>query len=364
MSTRGPNIERLKLPDTDKALPKAIVNGYLRYQKFRSFAEGGAAKIELCLDRNLGREVLMKRLHSDGAADDVEQMRFLREARVTALIQHPNTVPVYELSRDDRRNLYFTMKHVEGEDLREIIEGQVAGKWEFIDEYTLDRLLVVLVQVCNCIAFAHSRGVIHRDLKPANILVGAFGEVMILDWGIAKVEDAKDPADSLHDAHIEPHLTNHGSRIGTPLYMSPEQAAGEEVDERSDIYSIGAILYEVLTRRNLVFGKDQQEVLRKIQEEDPVPPRMRAPEYEISPELEAICMKAIARNPDDRYQDLAVMTEDIRAALRGDPVSVLAYGPMAKFWLWRREHVLSTTSILSFALGAIAAAIILYLLKA
>ncbi len=353
----------LELKVTDKDLPRHIVNGFMRYDNFRKFAEGGTAILEECLDKNLGREVLMKRLHTHLVEDETERKRFQREARVTALIQHPGTVPLYEIGRDREGSVYFTMKKVEGDSLREILLGIVARDKYFKSKYTLNTLIEVLVQVGQAVAFAHSRGVVHRDLKPANILVGGFGEVMILDWGLAKIMNEPE---SVHGEipekdHVSLELTRAGKRAGTPLYMSPEQAAGEndQIDGRSDVYSMGSILYEVLTYENLVWGQDKEEVLEKILHQEPVSPRKRAPNRHIPRILDSICMRAIQKHPDDRYSSLLDMVEDMRAYLLHENVTAHHYTPWERFLNWERRN-----TMLMVGLGsAIAGALLSWLLR-
>lgn len=355
------NTHHLDLQVTDKDLPRHIVNGFMRYDHFTKFAEGGTALLEECLDKNLGRVVVMKRLHAHMLDDEIEQKRFLREARVTALIQHPATVPVYEISRDRAGAVYFTMKKVEGVDLREILQGIVARDPSFRNKYAIKDLVEVLVQVGQAVAFAHSRGVVHRDLKPANILVGEFGEVMILDWGLAKIlnephTEHGDLPDKIPEKdHLRLELTRAGKRAGTPLYMSPEQAAGdnENIDGRSDVYSLGSILYEVLTHENLVWGIDKDEVLERIQNQEPVPPRKRTPHRKIPKALDSICMRAIQRNPEDRYPTLLEMVDDLRSYLLHEHVSAHSYTFWERFINWERRNTMLAVAVGSGILGAV-----------
>jgi serine/threonine-protein kinase len=361
------NTEHLRLVVTDKELPRHVANGFMRYDNFHKFTEGGTAVLEECLDKNLGRNVLMKRLHPDLNDDPIERRRFLREARVTALIQHPGTVPVYEISRDNLGQIYFTMKKVEGDSLREILLGIVARDPYYRGKYSLKYLIEVLMQVGQAVAFAHSRGVVHRDLKPANILVGEFGEVMVIDWGLSKVLDEPDTfhGEVPERDPIDLELTRAGNKCGTPLYMSPEQAAGQtdKVDGRSDVYSLGSILYEVLTHENLVWGATREEVLKKILEQDPMPPRKRAPQRRIPPELDSICLHAVQRDPEKRYQSLLAMSDDLKGYLRHEPVSAHRYSPWERFINWEQRHTLLTVGIGSAVLGICLTLILQLLIK-
>ena len=176
--------------DTDVEFPSYQTMGFGRYSDFKPLAAGGSAQLRTCRDKNLGRTVVMKTLHPHLSKDQYMQSRFLREARVTAQLQHPVTVPVYDLGRDLEDRLYFTMKKVEGDTVRSIIERQADGDKTAIAQFDLERMLGVLVQVCSGLSYAHAHGVVHRDVKPENILVGAFGEAVLLDWGVAKVPES------------------------------------------------------------------------------------------------------------------------------------------------------------------------------
>jgi serine/threonine-protein kinase len=314
----GMTDKMIRLPDTDKTLPRHMVVGFMHYTNFKDFKEGGVARLELCYDKNLCRNVVMKRLHPHLRDNQMEQARFLREARVTAQIQHPTSVPVYELGRDDKGDPYFTMKKLEGRDLRDIIHALLDGDPMTVEDYPLIRLLDIFIQVCQGIAYAHHHGVIHRDLKPANILIGEFFEVMILDWGLAKVFSEPEEADYFvtknRSGTLEsPELTQAGRRYGTPLYMSPEQAEGiTAVDERCDIYNLGSMLYEMLTLQNLITGDDINEVMHKVRVELPIPPSVRAPHLDVPPEVEAICLKALQKDPADRYTSVLEMSDAVQ----------------------------------------------------
>jgi serine/threonine protein kinase len=254
----------------------------------------------------------MKTLHPHLANNEYMQSRFLREARVTAQLQHPVTVPVYDLGRDLEGLLYFTMKKVEGETVRSIIERQANGDAQAIQQFSLERLLGVLVQVCSGLSYAHVHGVVHRDVKPENIQVGAFGEAVLLDWGVAKVW-AMDGDESLKRVMEHQVLTDMNQRPGTPLYMAPEQVrgGGDEIDARTDVYAAGAVLYEILTLAEPLRGKQVQETFNLIVNEMPPHPRDRAPQRHVPQELADIAMKALAKKREDRFQTMQEMIEAI-----------------------------------------------------
>ncbi len=295
----------LYLKDTDIALPQHVVNNKTRYAYFKTIARGGKCIIESCKDFHLSRVVAYKSLKPELADDPFENQRFLREARVTAMLQHPNTIPVYELSRNNKGHYYFTMKLVEGSTLREILNGEAdIDEIDDVGQTPLRRMVDVLIQVCHALDYAHNHGVVHRDVKPGNILLGPFGEVLLLDWGLAKVwgmaTDEDSPLDPMTAA--EPSLTGQGSLQGTVLYMSPEQIEeSPDLDHRSDVYSVGATLYEVLTGEEMINRGTLHEMMSAVLAGDTVPPSERTPDRDIPDELEQICMRCISRNPEDRF---------------------------------------------------------------
>jgi serine/threonine protein kinase len=298
--------------DTDAQLPAYQTVGFGRYSDFQPLAAGGSALLRTCRDKTLGRTVVMKTLHPHLAHNEYMHSRFLREARVTAQLQHPTTVPVYDLGRDMEDRLYFTMKKVAGDTIRKIVERQVAGDEQMLAHYDLERMLGILIQLADGLSYAHAHGVVHRDVKPENILIGSFGEVVLLDWGVAKVwAEGAAEVDRTMEHQI---LTDVNQRPGTPLYMSPEQVrgGGAEIDARTDVYSVGAMLYEILTLCEPLRGKKVQDTFEMIVSEMPPPPRERAPDRRIPVELADVCMKALAKKPDDRFATM----EEMNAALR------------------------------------------------
>jgi len=302
---------RITLQDTDGQLPRYFSNGYRRYTEFQPLAKGGAAILQTCKDNNLGRIVVMKTLHPHLASHDYQRARFLREARVTAQLQHPNTVPVYELGLDSNGHLYFTMKKITGQTLRDILESQIACDRQALETYNLDRLLGVLIQVCNSLAYAHAHGVVHRDVKPENIQIGSFGEVMLLDWGVAKVWALSDDDAFALMEHEE--LTAVGQRPGTPLYMSPEQVRGNgQIDARTDVYSIGCVLYEILTLKEALRGKKIKETFDMIINQRPMAPSARAPGRLIPDALATICLRALEKDPGKRFQTMLALITALR----------------------------------------------------
>ena len=350
--------ENITLSDTDRDLPKHVKNGFMRYRDFQPLTQGGEAILRTCVDENLGRTVVMKTLQPQFQNLETYQKRFLREARVTAQIPHPATIPVYELSRDSEGNAYFTMKKLRGRDLSDILDKISEGDKATIEKYPLDSLLNVLIHCSQCLAFAHNQKVVHRDMKPANIMIGDYGEIMVLDWGLAKVWDMEDDEDvdrliRSGQQAMSGRLTGRGDVQGTPFYMSPEQAVETgDVDERTDIYNMGIILFEVLTGESYMSGKNFKEIKRKLQEDSVREPRAVAPLRKIPAELNAICMKALQRSVTDRYQKMSEFSEDLRAALLGNAVSVYHEPIWGRVLKWRDRKVFSAASLIWMLAGA------------
>jgi len=259
-----------------------------------------------------------KTLHDHLRDDEIETQRFLREARVTANIPHTGTVPVYELGRDRNGSLFFTMKHVRGRDLRNIIEALKSGDEHATRVFTLAAQIDILIQACQTVAYAHQHGVIHRDLKPANILAGEFGAAYVIDWGLAKVWGEPELVGNEMAQDEDPALTPVGRRYGTPLYMAPELARGDaHIDGRVDVFSLGIVLYEILTHQPLLSGETVSEVTKKLLNEPFRKPSEAAPDRNIPAALEGICCKALEKKAKNRFHDvneMIVELQDYRAA--------------------------------------------------
>ena len=276
------------LKDTDLDLPDHVVNSDMRYTQFKTVAKGGKCLIQSCKDYHLSRIIAHKSLLKEIADDPFEQRRFLREARVTAMLQHPNTIPVYELSRDNRGHYFFTMKLVEGYTLREVLDTSTKEGTLPVDGYGFHRMVTILIQVANALDYAHNHGVVHRDIKPANILMGPFGEVLLLDWGLAKVwsEEPEELPDMPLLTDGDPSLTAQGRLQGTALYMSPEQIdESPDLDHRSDIYSLGVVLYEILAGQHMFVGDEVLKLLDQAKNVKPPPPSEIAKDRDISEQL-------------------------------------------------------------------------------
>ena len=303
------------LEETDKPLPEKI-DPRTRYAFFSTIAQGGKSLIKSCKDLHLSRFVCYKTLKPEFAADEIEQKRLIREARVTAMLQHPNTVPTYELGRDGRGNPYFTMKLVHGYTLREILN--------FRERYDLHQLVELVIQVGHALQYAHTHGVAHRDIKPENILAGPYGEVLLLDWGLAKVwhpdsnasgsgpavesekesESAEQSHRSAAPAIEDITLTGHGKAQGTVHYMSPEQLKQDPlIDHRTDIFSLGAVLYEILCSEKPAHGEKLHEVVDSVLNQQPAEAAAVA-KYKVPTLLNDIAARCLDKNPDSRFQSM------------------------------------------------------------
>ena len=341
--------------ETDALLPRAWKSGSLKYGDLKPLSEGGTAKLFHTSDLNLHREVAYKTLHQDLQDSEIENKRFLREARVTANIEHPGTIPLYELGRDREGQLFFTMKKVDGRDLRDILFDLRQEVPEVVEKFPLPRLLDILIQVSQTIAYAHDLGVIHRDLKPANIIVGKFGEVYVLDWGLAKVLGSASIAESedIENGKTDTTLTPVGKHYGTPMYMTPEVAKGEpDLDGRTDVFSLGIILYEMMTHQFLFEGEDPYEIKKKILEHSLPLPREVAPHFDLPRDLQAICLKALKRKKYDRYSSASSFLEDLQHFRHGEEVSVYWYSGWEKLTRWNNRNAYLILAIFSALIGA------------
>uniref|UniRef100_UPI003783701E serine/threonine-protein kinase n=1 Tax=Prosthecobacter sp. TaxID=1965333 RepID=UPI003783701E len=344
----------------------------------RQIAKGGMGAILEGEDCKLGRTIAVK-VMLDPHASSEQARRFVQEAAVLGKLEHPNIVPIHDLGRDSQGALYYTMKLVKGRTLQHILDDLRQENQESLEHYTLDRLLTIFRKVCDALAFAHANHIIHRDLKPENVMVGEFGEVLVMDWGIAKV--LGDPRSGTcqvppaNEAGLgkSPALgtdsltaTMDGAVMGTPNYMSPEQAMGKvnELDERSDIFSLGGILYAILTLRPPVEGKDVWEVLEKVSTADitapttfgattgrsqphskrdivaarlikPLP-HLRGGRVPVA--LSAVAMKALTLDKAQRYQSIAAFSEDIEAYQNGFATTAEQAGAWTQALLFIRRH--------------------------
>ncbi len=296
-----------------------------RYQRVAILGEGGMGAVELCRDRRIGRDVALKRIRSEIAARRDYLARFEREARVQGQLEHPSVVPVYDLGADESGLVYFTMKRVRGRTLADVLDALARGDAKARGEFSTRRLLTAFSQVCLAIAFAHSRGVLHRDIKPENIMLGDFGEVSLLDWGIATVvEDLRATGEheqrEIVDAGIdEAHKTLAGEMVGSPGYMSPEQIRGDlsDIDERADVFALGCVLYEILTLEPLVTGTTVSELITRTLAGVDARARERSPQREVPPELELACIRATAPL-SDRCSSARQLSEAVERYLDGD----------------------------------------------
>ena len=297
-----------------------------RYASLELLGAGAMGAVHLCHDRRIGRDVAMKTIRADQARDERVRLRFEREARVQGQLEHPAIVPVHDLGLAPDGSTFFTMKRVQGSSLGAILAGLRRGDPEVVERYGRRRLLGAFATVCLAVSFAHSRGVIHRDIKPSNIMLGDFGEVYLLDWGIAKVRPSGQlPADetweasSLEVPHFLSDMTRggEGGTFGTIGYMAPEQLRGDVVDERADIYALGATLFEILTLVPLHARVATEAIASTLRGGD-ARAHVRAPERDVPLELEQLCIRATAREPDDRPASARVLHDLVERLLDGD----------------------------------------------
>jgi serine/threonine-protein kinase len=334
-----------------------------RFRIIRERARGGLGVIYEATDEELGRKVALKEIRPDKAASQALRSRFVVEAEITGGLQHPSIVPVYGLGTYDDGKPFYAMRFVEGSSLRDTVSRHHrAHPRPDPTTVAFRELLGRFLDVCNAIAFAHSKGVLHRDLKPHNIMIGEYGEALIIDWGLAKATGKQEPVGGVGQAAALVPLsgsgvegTRTGSVFGTPHYMAPEQACGQvdRIGVATDVYGLGAILYNMLTAHVPVAGDDIDEILDRVRRGDVTPPR------EINPSvpraLEAICLKALANRPEDRYPGARALADDLSRWLADEPVSARREPLIDRARRWARKHrtltATTTVGLLTALLG-------------
>jgi serine/threonine-protein kinase len=306
-----------------------------RYELGTKLGEGGMGEVLLCKDMRIGREVALKVIRAEHGSRPDLRRRFLREVRVQGQLEHPSIVPVYDLGRDPQHKAYFTMKRVRGQTMEQILSALRRDDAETKRTHTRYKLLSAFATACLAVHFAHTRGVLHRDLKPGNVMLGDFGEVYVLDWGLAKVVSADgkpSPDDSSSTTLLASSsppaegdaapagITATGVLMGTPGYMAPEQIRGElgELGPKVDIYALGAILFELLTHQPLHGRGTSNDLMRTTLAGVDVDAAFRREDADVPPELIAIVARSVARHPDGRFATAREMHEALESFLNGD----------------------------------------------
>jgi len=378
-AAKGPASSSTEVTIVTRPRPKAVVSSgptdsnkaatLCEYTLVREIARGGMGQIYFGEDPQLKRQVAVK---VSSISEGGEDPRFSKEAEVLAHLAHPNIVPIYNIGVDAQRRPFYSMKLVKGRTLQAVLNALRDGDAAAVKEYPRAALLTVFRKVCDAMAFAHAKGVLHRDLKPENIMVGEYGEVLVMDWGLAKVlggeetnGGTKAPANDTGDYG----MTLEGEVMGTPQYMSPEQAEGmvAELDVRSDIYSLGGILYAILTLRPPVDGKTLDEVLTKVKKGDicsmsittggKQPLKVASPgarEEEAPEALRAVTLKAMARDRMERYGSVEEFAADIEAYQNGFATRAEDAGALRKLVLFVKRNKTVSALVLVMLLGALA----------
>jgi eukaryotic-like serine/threonine-protein kinase len=331
-----------------------------RFRVLRPHAQGGLGVVYVAEDTELHREVALKEIHDRHADEPHSRSRFVLEAEITGGLEHPGIVPVYGLGTRADGRPFYAMRFIRGDTLKDAIAAfhtADANPRRDHGERTvaLQKLLRRFLDVCYAIEYAHSRGVLHRDLKPDNIILGKYGETLVVDWGLAKAVGRGDEWGQRPGFDTERTLqpssasgvaeTLPGSAIGTPAFMSPEQAAGrlDLLGPASDIYSLGATLYDLLTGKRPFEHPDIGMILHCVEKGDYPPPREVKPSVPAA--LDAICRKAMSLRPQDRYPSAKALGEDIEHWLADEPVSVYREPITVRLTRWGRRHRTLATSI-------------------
>jgi eukaryotic-like serine/threonine-protein kinase len=301
-----------------------VFDGKERFEKIRLLGEGGLGEVVGAHDHDIGRKVAIKRLKAE-VRSPAALARFVDEIRTVGKLDHPNIIPIHDVGMDEHGDLYFIMKYVDGETLESIIEKLVQGDPAYHRQYSFERRVEIFRALLEALAFAHDRGIVHRDIKPANVMIGRYGEVLLMDWGIAKsirdgspeLPELSTGAPSSPRSTVRAFQTQLGSIMGTPLYMSPEQASGLPADERADVYSVCMLFYELLYLRHPYDGKQSLDEVLEAARSEPVnlTDRNSPVQRPVPVELMWFLRRGLAKDPAKRYPSARTMLDvlDLRA---------------------------------------------------
>jgi serine/threonine-protein kinase len=365
--------------EMDGARPRVVVdNKRRRFDPVRQLGEGGHGEVTGVQDNDIGRTVAIKRLRSAVKASPAAALRFASEVRTVGQLEHPNIVPIHDVGLDENGDYYFVMKYVEGETLEDVIEKLAAGDPRYHAQYGFERRVQIFTGILDAVAFAHAKGILHRDIKPANVMVGAHGEVVLMDWGVAKQKREPAPgSDSAEPARAPTHgrrgalfETRAGDLVGTPAYMAPEQARGGAVDERSDIYSLCLLFHELLSLSHPLAEKTTiEEMLHSVQHE-PVPHMagLSHPHQPPTPaELAWFVSRGLAKDPAMRFQSVQEMLDRLERRAEGDfPVQCPVTFTKRMLGMIRRfidRHPMASTIMLFAGVLAVVGALVVIAMR-
>ena len=321
-----------------------------RYDAPTLIAEGGEKRVYKVYDQHLNRFVAMAQ--SAKAQTPNEQEQFLREGQLTANLNHPNIVPIHNMGLDSGGVPFFSMELVPGDSLKDIIKKLKADDLPYKTQYTQEVLLGIFNKVCDAVAYAHSRGVLHLDIKPDNIRVGQFGEVLLCDWGLARVIDhghLGEAEPGQLDANMLNDMTLTGTMKGTPGFMAPEQVNNQKKTGQTDIYALGSLLYFILTHELPVGGESACEVVENTRKGNIIHPRKYRPKRSVPTGLAAVVMKALALDPVDRYENVQALQSEIVLFLSDFPTEAEQASRLTRAGLLAQRHRKLTFWSLAFA---------------